>query len=191
MNNFSRSKISIFAIAVSFSLMVFLLTYILWVLFDRSDYTGAFAITMYTFIFMSSTALIVLSIILHIESEANENEIGIKYTIWALVLSFVFIGQFMFVHIYKRSGIRSKVEKEALIIYWASKVNEILDNEKIENLSEEEKEEIETMIKLKDKKVLKEYEANYYISSILLNGNIFKEREVDKEELSIIASNVI
>ena len=190
-NKYKRSDLAFIGTILSFALMLFCIIFLIWACLDRSDFAGAFAITMYSFISVFAIAIGVFTALIHLEAVKNKNQIGIKYTIWAGVLSLILIGQYMFVHIYKRSGIRKRVVREALIIYWSTRVNKLIDEQVHLKLEDEDRLEVNAMLKFKDRNILKKYEANYYISSILVRKGMLSEMEVDKEELSTIASNVI
>lgn len=190
-NKYKRSDLAFIGLVLSFALMSFFIMFMIWTCVDRSDFAGPFAITMYSFMSVFAIATGVFTALIHLEAVKNENEIGIKYAIWAGILSLIMVGQYMFVHIYKRSGIRKRVVREALITYWSTRVNKLIDEQIHFKLEDEDKAEVITLLRFKDRNILKKYEANYYVASILVRRGVLKDMEVDKEELSTIASNVI
>ena len=75
-------------------------------------------------------------------------------------------------------------------MYLSNKIDITLEDYK-DKLNKEQNKEIEVILGFKKDGILKKYEANYFIASILIDGNIYDYDLVDKEELLIISSNII
>lgn len=191
MNKFKRNEFTLVNMILSFAFLFFFMCFFIWVLFDRSDFASAFPVTMYVFMALIYGTQVGFTYPIYKKAIELKRDETIKYIWWATALTPLLVGQWMNIYIYINSGIPAKKEKEALMLYWASKVDRLMEEKIVAKLSKEQAEEVKTLLTFKQNKVLKKYEANYYISTILVNSGVLKNREVNREDLTIIASNII
>lgn len=187
-----RNPFLLYSAATAAALGIFILAFFIWVLVDRSDFSGAFPVVMYIFIGTISVELAILSGLSAIHAKENKEVLTHKYIVLAFFTSFIFIGQWIYLFIYRESGIKTRKISDTLYLYYASKIDKLLTDDKYVNaLNDQDKDQVEILLEFKKTGVVKKYEANFYISRILTRAGVLNDVPLVREEIQIISSNLI
>lgn len=176
----------------SFILGILILSFFIWVLLDRSNMVGPVAITFYILIGVSMIGLFLFTLFAFKQGKAQSEPETVKYAFVALFTSCLLIGQWIYWYIYKESGVEKRKISDTLYLYYASKIETLLDSGKyIKKLKAKDRDQVEILLDFKKTGVIKKYEANFYISRIMTKAGVLKDVPLVREELQIIASNLI
>lgn len=190
--NIGRNKLLFQATISACLLGVILFSFFIWVLLDRSDMGGGVAIMFYLLIGVAYFGLSLFTIFAYKQGKAEGEPETVKYALLAFVTSWLLIGQWIYWYIYKESGVEKRKISDTLYLYYASKMDSLLDSGKyVKKLDDRDKDQVEILIGFKKSGVIKKYEANFYIARIMTKAGVLKDVPLVREELQIIASNII
>lgn len=187
-----RNKLLFQATINSFILGLILLSFFIWVLFDRSDMVGPVAVAFYILFCIATVGLVLFTSFAYQQGKKQKEPETIKYSLLAFFTSFLLIGQWIYWYTYKESGVEKRKISDTLYLYYSSKIESLIDSGKyIKKLNERDRDQVEILLDFKKTGVIKKYEANFYISRIMTKAGVLKDVPLVREELQIIASNLI